>query len=135
MRINKLIISFMLFLTSLTCLMPMNVSAAPQGDPVALLQYIADNMIAGLKSNKANLKTKPSVVYNLAYKFVVPYADIDEMSKRVLPPATWNGASASQRAAFKKEFTKTINGMDKWKMLETLLADFLNKHPQIKKFF
>jgi phospholipid transport system substrate-binding protein len=82
--------------------------AAPQGDPVALLQYAADNMIAGLKANKATLKTKPQVVYNLAYRYVVPYADLPEMSRRVIPPQTWNNATSAQRMQFQKEFTTTL---------------------------
>src|SRR5437868_14554538 len=66
------------------------VQAAPTGNSVSLLQYIADNMIAGLKSNKATLKSKPGTVYSLAHKYVVPYANLNEMSKRVLPPRIWN---------------------------------------------
>ena len=62
--------------------------ASIQGDPVSLLTYIADNMIK--------------------HKYVVPYADLPEMSKRVLPPKVWNGASASQRAQFQKEFTRLV---------------------------
>lgn len=83
-------------------------NAAPQGDPVALLKYIADNMISQLKSNSANLKTKPQIVYSLAYKYVIPYADMSEMSKRVIPPSVWNSASASQRQQFEKKFTRLL---------------------------
>ena len=101
---------FLLFITAvfgwLTVITP--VQAAPSGDPVSLLKYIADNMIDGLKSNKATLKTKPSIVYNLAYKYVVPYASLNEMSKRVLPPRIWNSASESQKQQFQKLFTKTV---------------------------
>lgn len=79
-----------------------------QNDPVAMLQNIANNMIAGLKANKATLKTKPTIVYNLAYHYVVPHANLAEMSKRVLPPIIWNNATTAQRAAFQKEFTITI---------------------------
>lgn len=82
--------------------------ASVQSDPVGLLKYIADNMISQLKSNKATLKTKPAIVYSLAYKYVVPYADLPEMSKRVLPPKVWNNATASQRAQFQKEFTRLV---------------------------
>lgn len=109
MHINKYVLSFLLVLASWICVA--NVFAATgasQGNPVSLLQYIADNMISGLKSNKASLKTKPSVVYGLAYKYVVPYADIPEMAKRVLPPQVWNSASADQRMKFQKEFTRTL---------------------------
>jgi len=77
-------------------------------DPVNLLQTLADRMIAGLKANQATLKANPSVVYGLAYKVVVPYADLDYMSKRVLPPQIWNRASANQRSKFESEFTKLL---------------------------
>jgi phospholipid transport system substrate-binding protein len=82
--------------------------ASVQSDPVGLLKYIADNMINELRSNQATLKTKPAVVYSLAYKYVVPYADLPEMSKRVLPPRVWNGATTEQRAEFEKEFTRLV---------------------------
>jgi len=83
-------------------------TAAPNADPVALLKYIADNMINGLKANKATLKTKPDIVYNLAYQYVVPYANLDEMSRRVLPPRIWNSATDYQRSQFKDLFTRTV---------------------------
>lgn len=76
--------------------------------PIGLLQYMADNMIAGLKAHRATLKTKPQIVYNLAYKYVVPYADIAEMSKRVLPVQTWRSATPAQREEFQKQFTRTL---------------------------
>jgi phospholipid transport system substrate-binding protein len=102
-------------------------SAAPTGDPVSLLQYIANNMIDGLKSNKANLKTKPGVVYNLAYKYVVPYASLNEMSKRVLPPRIWNSATPEQRQRFQKLFTTTV--------IRTYASALSNYEDQTIKFF
>lgn len=104
MRINKYIANFILMIT---ILFGMNAFAA-NSDPVGLLQSVANKMISGLKENQATLKTKPSVVYKLAYEYVVPNADLDEMSKRVLPPQTWNSASAEQRSEFKKQFTDTL---------------------------
>lgn len=83
-------------------------NAGVQDTPVGLLKYIADNMINELRANKATLKTKPDIVYNLAYRYVVPYADLPEMSKRVLPPKVWNSATAAQRADFQKEFTRLV---------------------------
>lgn len=82
--------------------------AGVQSDPVQLLKYISSNMIKQLKANKATLKTKPSIVYKLAYKYVVPYADLDAMSKRVLPPRVWREATSSQRSQFKKQFTRLM---------------------------
>lgn len=83
-------------------------STAVQSDPVALLRYIADNMIAGLKNNQATLKSKPQIVYRLAYQYVVPYANLPEMSRRVLPPQVWNQATAAERAQFQKAFTTLL---------------------------
>ena len=105
MKPNKLLTS--LFLTFVLCFSFMNAIAGAK-DPINLLQSVANNMISGLKQNQATLKTKPSVVYQLAYKFVVPNADLDEMSKRVLPPQVWNSATAAQKSEFKKEFTNTL---------------------------
>lgn len=93
-------------MTWLVMLMPFSVEAA--SDPVALLQSIATNMLRGLKANQATLKTKPQIVYSLANQYVVPFADLPEMSKRVLPPSVWNSATAAQRAEFQRLFTRTL---------------------------
>ena len=106
MQIHKLILSFLII--SFSWLTFANVYAAPQNDPVGLLQYMANNMIAGLKANKATLKTKSEMVYRLAYRFVVPYADLPEMAKGVLPPNIWKSATPAQRMQFQKEFTTTL---------------------------
>lgn len=84
------------------------INAFAQSDPVNVLQSIADQMIQALKENKASLKTNPSVVYSYANKFVVPHADLAEMSKRVLPPDVWGRATPEQRAQFQKEFTTLL---------------------------
>lgn len=80
----------------------------PQNDPVLMLRSIADQMIAALKAHKATLKDHPSFVYSLANNIVVPHADLNETSKRVLPPKVWVEASNPERAEFKKEFTTLL---------------------------
>ncbi len=102
-------------------------SAAPTANPIALLQYIANNMINGLKTNKATLKTKPSVVYQLAYEYVVPYASLSEMSRRVLPPNVWNNATDDQRKQFQDLFTKTV--------IRTYASALSNYEDQSIRFF
>lgn len=82
--------------------------AYADSDPVAMLNSIANNMISQLRANKATLKTKPQIVYQLAYRYVVPHADIAEMSKRVLPPRVWNSATSTQRSQFEKHFTTML---------------------------
>ena len=107
MQIKQFVAKFWLSLCLI--LMPWMANAAVNSnDPVALLQYIANNMIEQLKVNQANLKNKPDVVFKLAYKYVVPYADLEDMSRRVVPPQTWNQASAADRARFQKEFTNLV---------------------------
>ncbi len=101
---NKKFYSY--FLLCLTLLFTSVLQA--QSSPQSVLQGIADHMIAGLKSNKATLKTKPQVVYNLAYKYIVPYADLEAMSKRVISPSIWNSATPEQRKQFQHEFTTTL---------------------------
>jgi phospholipid transport system substrate-binding protein len=81
---------------------------AADGGPVAMLESIADQMIAALQARKATLKTNPGVVYSIAYKIVVPHADLDEMSRRVLPPQVWQQATPAQRQQFKSEFTTLL---------------------------
>jgi phospholipid transport system substrate-binding protein len=106
MRRNKVWIAF--FVALVTYFSCISTIAGAGSDPVGLLQTIANSMVAGLKKNEATLKSKPDVVYKLAYTYVVPHADLDEMSKRVLPPQVWNSAAASQREEFKKQFTLTL---------------------------
>lgn len=107
MQNNKLVQFFLLTLFAFFINIH-TANASSQGDPVSLLQYIANNMIDGLKTNQATLKSKPQIVYRLAYEYVVPHADLSAMSKRVLPPAVWNSATPAQRKQFQEAFTKTL---------------------------
>lgn len=125
MRINKFLVSFLILtFTWFTCV---SSSYAGSSDPVSLLQYIANNMISGLKANKATLKTKPQIVYNLAYKYVVPYADLPEMSKRVVPARVWQSASPAERAQFQKEFTRLL--------IRTYASALASYEDQVVKFY
>lgn len=105
LRINKWVLTS--FLVVFSWLSVVSVANAAE-NPVTMLQGIANNMISQLKANQATLKTKPGIVYSLARKYVVPYADLNEMSRRVLPPQIWNSATAAQRAQFKSEFTTLL---------------------------
>lgn len=89
-------------------LLGITLSAQAASDPVNMLQSVANQMIASLKAHSTTIKENPSLVYSLAYKIIVPRADLDEMSRRVLPPQTWNNATAAQRSQFKREFTSLL---------------------------
>lgn len=126
MQINKYIVACFIFIFS--WVMPITLHAqGPTGDPVQLLQYVADNMVTQLKANKATLKTKPGIVYKLAYQYVVPYADLAEMSKRVLPPQTWNSATPDQRHQFEKQFTTLL--------IRTYASALTSYKDQVVKFY
>lgn len=114
-------------LSFLICLLGWTVLAAAENDPVSILQTTANQMIQSLKSNRASLKTNPQVVYALAYRIVVPRADLSEMSKRVLPAHVWAGATSAQRAQFQKEFTSLLV-----RTYASALADYTN---ETVKFF
>ncbi len=103
---KKIFLSILSFF-AIGCLL-FSLTAQAAGGPVGMLQSVADQMIASLKQNKTSLKENPGLVYSLATRIIVPHADLDEMSKRVLPPQTWNSASASQRQVFKKEFSTLL---------------------------
>jgi phospholipid transport system substrate-binding protein len=99
--------------------------AKAEQSPVDMLKSVADQMIQALKQNKATLKAKPSFVYSLANRIVVPNADLDEMAKRVLPPQTWNHANSAQRKEFKREFTQLLV-----RTYATALADYTDQTVQ-----
>lgn len=103
----KKLLSLIAILMSFMCI-GLQTASANDSDPVSMLQSLADQMIASLKTNKATLKTNPTLVYSLARKIVVPHADLAEMSKRVLPPSIWNTATPSQRSQFENEFTTLL---------------------------
>jgi phospholipid transport system substrate-binding protein len=106
---NKLRINaFTVLMTLLLSTFLVATARAASDDPVQLLQGVANQMIQGLKAHQSELKSNPQIAYNLANEYVVPHADLAEMSRRVLPPAVWNGATPAQRAQFQKEFTSTL---------------------------
>lgn len=100
-------ISFLMISCLSLTLLPLS-AQANDSDPVSMLQSVANQLIASLKSNRTSLKENPSLVFSLANRIVVPHADLGEMSKRVLPPQTWNSATPAQRAKFQREFTTLL---------------------------
>lgn len=105
MKLNRILLFSFTFLTlAFTSLM----ARAEGGGPVGVLQAIADQMIAGLQEHKVTLQSDRQYVYSLANRLVVPHVDVAEMSRRVLPPQTWEKASSSQRSAFEHQFIELL---------------------------
>lgn len=111
-------------LVSTVCLLP---AAFAANDPVGVLNSVANQLVDKLKVNKTNLHDNPKLVYSLAESIVVPHADIAEMAKRVLPPATWKGATAAQRDQFEKEFATLL--------VHTYASALANYNDQTIRFF
>lgn len=103
---KKTLSLFLLFMSLFWIYTPL--ARANDNDPIDMLQSIANRMVDSLKANKATLKSNPGKSYSLAYQIIVPHADIQEMSKRVLPSQVWNNATANQRTKFENEFTKLL---------------------------
>jgi phospholipid transport system substrate-binding protein len=102
-----------------------NVFAA--GDPVGVLNSVANQLIEKLKANQTSLHDNPQLVYSLADRIVVPHADVAEMAKRVLPPQTWNSATPVQRSKFEHEFSTLL--------VHTYASALANYSDQTVKFF
>lgn len=77
-------------------------------DPIALLQSISDQMLAGLKRERPNLKQDPTIVYRLVNKILVPHADVPGMSRSVLGREAWQNASSADQKAFTSAFKDLV---------------------------
>ena len=97
------------------------------GDPVRMLNSVADQLINELKANQTTLKSNPGLVYSLANRIVVPHADVSAMARKVLPPRVWRGASGAQRARFEREFTTLL--------VHTYASALANYNDQTVKFY
>jgi phospholipid transport system substrate-binding protein len=78
-----------------------------------LLQNISDNVIAGLRAEKANLKAHPDIVVNLVQQDVLPYVDKRIMIRTVLGRTgytDWKAADVQVQQKFEKQFTDLIVG-------------------------
>lgn len=71
--------------------------------PEVLLRQITDQMINRLNQEKTRIQTEPEYVYQLVEEVLVPHADFNEMSKRVLA-RNWRPATAEQRTEFEQAF-------------------------------
>jgi phospholipid transport system substrate-binding protein len=120
--VKALAFSFIVIFTTV-----FTVSAFAGSDPVAELNSIANQLISELKENKTNLHDNPTLVYSLANRIVVPHADITGMSRSVMPPRIWNGASSSQKSQFETEFTNLL--------VHTYASALANYNDQTVKFF
>lgn len=83
-------------------------SALALPSPIDVLQSKADQIIAELQKNKADLRSNPNVSYQIVNRYLVPMVDQNAMAQAVLGRNIWNSATSSQRTVFIQEFRKLV---------------------------
>lgn len=78
------------------------VPAKPE-DPVLMLQDITNNVLQALRS-RGGSETSLKGVYNLVDKYIIPYADFDEMSQWVAGRKVWGKATEKTKESFMDAF-------------------------------
>lgn len=76
-------------------------------EPVEFIKGISNEMLHTLQAQHAQLKGHPEKVIPIVNRLLVPYADVEEMSRAVMGKY-WNEASAAQRSRFEAEFTRLV---------------------------
>ena len=79
-----------------------------QTSPVPMLEQTANDIIATLKENKANLKNNPNIIYDAVAKHLLPRVDVAGMSRSVLGRQVWNKATTAERQEFSNAFTRLV---------------------------
>lgn len=79
-----------------------------QSSPVPMLENAANQIIATLKANKANLQGNPGIIYKAVESHLLPNVDVAGMSRSVLGRQVWNKATAAERSQFSQAFTRLV---------------------------
>ncbi|KTC67759.1 toluene tolerance protein Ttg2D [Legionella birminghamensis] len=79
-----------------------------QASPMPMLESTANQILATLKQNKANLKNNRQLIFQAVEQHLLPNVDVAGMSRSVLGRQVWNKASAAERAQFSKAFTQLV---------------------------
>lgn len=98
--------SAMLSLLAVLTVMPM-AYAAEADDARELIKTTADQVVAEVRANHAELKEDTNQLYVLINELIVPHVDFKRMSRWILGKH-WRKASATQKAMFMEEFKKLL---------------------------
>jgi phospholipid transport system substrate-binding protein len=79
-----------------------------QSSPIPMLETTANQILATLKQNKANLKNNSQVIYQAVKRYLLPNVDVSGMSRSVLGRKAWNMATPSERQQFSVAFTNLV---------------------------
>lgn len=98
---KKWLAGFVLFFSSFV------VQASTPDEALDLVKKISNEMLTTLQQQKSSLKGHPEKIVPIVNQLLLPYADIDSMTRAVLAK-NWNNATAQQRKRFSEELTKLV---------------------------
>ena len=76
--------------------------------PVKMLETMSDSLLSQLSSNKDISSDKNTVLVNVIKNTLLPKIDTAVMSRIVIGPVHWRGATEDERKDFIKEFTTMV---------------------------
>ena len=100
----------------------------PPEDPIKMLHEVTSNVLDALRKNHEQLVEKPSKIYSIVDKFILPYVDFHEMSIWVAGRTAWGKASDNSKEEFVKVFSKLVV-----KTYATALNSYTNETVQFAK--
>ena len=98
--VKRLFLSMALLLCSVAVIAAQN--------PVVMLQQVSSRLLTQLVRQKATIKNNQAVLHSIVGRIIVPYFDLNVMSRSVVGRNYWKNATVSQRNEFKKEFTRFV---------------------------
>lgn len=103
MKVSKFLMVNVFFMMMALCQ-----TAAAETSPVPMLENTANQIIASLKQNKANLKKNHQIIYGAVNHFLLPNVDVVGMSRSVVGREAWNKASGAEKQEFIQVFTQLV---------------------------
>ncbi|MCX7115747.1 MAG: ABC transporter substrate-binding protein [Gammaproteobacteria bacterium] len=79
-----------------------------EAPPVQVLDRIAQNIVAVLKTHQSELKSNSKVINQAVEEYLLPHVDTVGMSRSVLGREAWHRASMQEKTAFTKAFTQLV---------------------------
>ncbi len=76
-------------------------------DPQALVQSVAEQVLAELKKDKADLEAHPEHINDIVDRYIIPHVDFQRMARWVLGKY-WRRATPEQRKRFVEEFKRLL---------------------------
>lgn len=92
------------FFIGIIFMVAFNIAQAKAQSAQEVVMTTADQVIARLVAERADIEANPHKLYSLINELVIPHFDFLSMSKWVLGKTNWKSASADQRDKFVSEF-------------------------------